>query len=38
MVTIEGGDVADLTGPPMIALHLLDQRHHLTTHYRVVPV
>jgi 3',5'-cyclic AMP phosphodiesterase CpdA len=38
LLPFEGGDVVDLTGPPMIALHLLDQQHHLTTHYRVVPV
>lgn len=37
LLPFEKGGIVDLTGPPMIALHLLDQQHRLTTHYRVVP-
>jgi Icc protein len=38
LLPVEGGAVVDLTLPPMIALHLLDQERRLTTHYRVVPL
>jgi 3',5'-cyclic-AMP phosphodiesterase len=38
VLPVEGDAIVDLTLPPMIALHLLDQQRRLTTHYRVVPL
>lgn len=37
LLPFEPGGIVDLTLPPMIAVHLLDQECRLTTHYRVVP-
>lgn len=33
----EPGPDPDLTAPPGVAFHVLDDHHRLTTHYRVVP-
>jgi 3',5'-cyclic-AMP phosphodiesterase len=38
VLPIEGGATVDLTLPPMISPHLLDQQRRLTTHYRAVPL
>ena len=37
VLPFESDAVVDLTLPPMIALHLLDQERRLTTHFRVLP-
>ncbi|MET0426129.1 MAG: phosphodiesterase [Actinoplanes sp.] len=36
MLPYETDEVVDLTSPPMIAIHLLDDERRLVTHYRVI--
>ena len=37
LLPFESDAVVDEELPPMLALHILDQDHRLTTHYRVIP-
>jgi Icc protein len=36
--TGEGKGIADLDQPPALAYHVIDDEHHITTHYRVLPM